>query len=252
MKSFQTIIVLLFSFALLSACGSSAALRKATPAQKETVRQYKRSINTHDGLYHVLIMTNRGNMVVKLYNETPLHRDNFKKLVQSGFYDSLLFHRVINEFMIQGGDPNSRRADTGMLGAGQAPGNRIPAEFRTENHIYHKRGALAAARDDNPEKASSNSQFYIVQRNAWRATQLDSAAQSRNFKLNPTQKRIYTTVGGTPHLDGNYTVFGELETGFDVLDSIATTPTDRRDRPINDVRMTMFLLNNRLRQSVKN
>lgn len=201
-------------------------------------------VDANDGRYHVLIQTTLGDMVVKLYNETPLHRDNFANKVREGFYDSLLFHRVINNFMIQGGDPDSKRAKPGeSLGEGSAPGGNISAEFRTEQNIYHKRGVLAAARDNNPEKSSSNCQFYIVQRKPWRPTQLDSTIVKRNLTLNETQKKIYTTLGGTPHLDGGYTVYGELEIGFDVLDKIATTKTDSADRPKNDVRMKMYLLN---------
>jgi peptidyl-prolyl cis-trans isomerase B (cyclophilin B) len=167
--------------------------------------------------------------------------------VQAGFYDSLLFHRVINNFMIQGGDPTSKRATAETpVGSGSAPGQeRIPAELKTDIGIYHKRGALAAARDNNPEKASSNCQFYIVQRPAWRQSQLDSTIVQRKLTLNAEQQKLYTTIGGTPHLDGNYTVFGELVIGFDVLDKIATTKTRPGDRPEADVRMRMFVLRNR-------
>ena len=217
--------------------------QRLSPEVRAAIRNYQRQVDLKDGRYHVLIMTNMGDMVLKLYNETPLHRDNFVAKIKSGFYDSLLFHRVINNFMIQGGDPTSKNAGTNTVGTGSAPGDRIPAEFRTEQGIYHKRGALAAARDNNPEKASSNCQFYIVQRKPWRPTQLDSTIVQRNLILNDTQKKLYTTVGGTPHLDGGYTVFGELELGFDVLDKIAATKTNKNDRPENDVRMRMFLLN---------
>ena len=155
-----------------------------------------------------------------------------------------MFHRVINDFMIQGGDPNSKKAQTGQaLGNGSAAGNQIPAEFRTEQVIYHKRGVLAAARDNNPEKASSNCQFYIVQRPAWRTTQLDSTIVQRKLVLNDAQKKLYTTIGGTPHLDGEYTVYGELEHGFELLDKIAATKTNKSNRPETDVRMRMFVLN---------
>lgn len=228
----------------LASCSSTKTFRKLTSEESASIKKYTKLIDTKDGLYHVLITTSMGDMVVKLYNETPLHRDNFVTKVKAGFYDSLLFHRVINNFMIQGGDPNSKhaKAEEG-LGGGSAPGERIAAEFRTEQNIYHKRGVLAAARDGNPEKASSNCQFYIVQRKIWRPTQLDSTIVKRNLALNETQKKIYTTVGGTPHLDGGYTVYGELELGFDVLDKIAATKTNKSDRPETDVRMKMFLLN---------
>lgn len=230
---------------LLLALGSCSphTFRKLTKEEVATVKQYSRQFSKSDGLYHVLIMTDAGNLVVKLYNETPLHRDNFIDKVRAGFYDSLMFHRVINNFMIQGGDPNSKKAEPGeSLGIGSAPGDRIAAEFRTEQGIYHKRGALAAARDSNPEKASSNCQFYIVQRKPWRPTQLDSTIVQRKLTLNEEQKKIYTTVGGTPHLDGGYTVYGELEEGFDVLDKIAATKTNKSDRPEQDIRMRMFVI----------
>lgn len=218
--------------------------RKLSQDEKKVIKKYSKIINRKDGLYHVLIMTDQGNMVVKLFNETPLHRDNFVAKIRAGFYDSLLFHRVINNFMIQGGDPTSKKAQDGQqVGSGSAPGDRIPAEFRTEKGIYHKRGALAAARDNNPEKASSNCQFYIVQRKAWRSGQLDSTVFSRKLSINEDQKKLYTSTGGTPHLDGGYTVFGELEHGFEVLDRIAAVKTNRSDRPEKDVRMRLFLLN---------
>ena len=223
---------------------SQKPFRKFSKAEKGVIKKYSKTISKKDESYHVLIITDAGDMVVKLYNETPLHRDNFITKVKSGFYDSLMFHRVINNFMIQGGDPTSKKAQPGqMLGNGSATGDRIPAEFRTEQGIYHKRGALAAARDNNPEKASSNCQFYIVQRQPWRTTQLDSAIVQRKLILNDAQKSLYTTVGGTPHLDGGYTVYGELVQGFDVLDKIAATKTNKSDRPEADVRMRMFILN---------
>jgi peptidyl-prolyl cis-trans isomerase B (cyclophilin B) len=229
---------------VITACSSPKTFRKFTSNEKASIKKYSKLVNTKDGNYHVLIVTSLGDMVVKLYNETPLHRDNFATKVKAGFYDSLLFHRVINNFMIQGGDPTSKHAKTGdELGEESAPGENIPAEFRTDQNVYHKRGVLAAARDDNPEKSSSNCQFYIVQRKVWRPSQLDSAIVKRNLVLNETQKKIYTTLGGTPHLDGGYTVYGELELGFDVLDKIATTKTNKANRPESDVRMKMFLLN---------
>jgi cyclophilin family peptidyl-prolyl cis-trans isomerase len=239
--------VLLLTLGLNSIAQNS--FRKLTRSEKESIKSYRKQISKKDISYHILIITSDGDMVVKLYNETPLHRDNFVAKVKSGFYDSLLFHRVINNFMIQGGDPTTKYAATGQpVGSGSAPGDRIPAEFRTDKGIYHKRGALAAARDNNPEKASSNCQFYIVQRPAWRDSQLDSAIIQRrltpefeNLTLNEQQRKIYTTVGGTPHLDGGYTVYGELEIGFDVLDKIAATKTNK-SRPETDIRMRMFVL----------
>lgn len=242
MKLFITLTAYLITISLMAA--PPRPFRKLLPEEKQLIKKYSRSIDKKDGLYHVLILTDQGHMVVKLFNETPLHRDNFIEKVRSGFYDSLLFHRVINGFMIQGGDPTSKKISPGQtVGNGSAPGDRIPAEFRTAQGIYHKRGALAAARDNNPEKASSNCQFYIVQRKTWRVGQLDSTAVFRRLTLNDDQKKLYTTVGGTPHLDGGYTVFGELEFGFEVLDKIAAVKTNRSDQPEQDVRMRLFLLN---------
>ena len=154
----------------------------------------------------VLFQTTLGNIKLKLYDETPLHRDNFVKLVESGFYNGLLFHRVISDFMIQGGDPDSKNAPAGTrLGSG-SPGYTIPAEILPQ--FKHKKGALAAARTNNPERASSGSQFYIVHNN-----------------------------DGTPHLDGQYTVFGETIEGFDVIDKIASVKKDAADRPEVDVKI---------------
>jgi len=154
----------------------------------------------------VLFQTTMGDIMLKLYNETPLHRDNFVKLVEGGFYDGLLFHRVIKDFMIQGGDPNSRNAQPGqMLGTGD-PGYTVPAEILPQ--FKHKKGSLAAAHNGNPEKRSSGSQFYIV----------------HNSK-------------GTPHLDGLHTVFGETIDGFDVIDKIASVQTATANRPVEDVKI---------------
>ncbi len=195
------------------------------------------------------IETSEGDITLKLYNETPLHRDNFIRLVKSKFYDGVLFHRVIDQFMIQGGDPNSKDAMPGkMLGDGDV-GYTIPAEFRTPQ-LYHKRGVLAAARegdDENPEKASSGCQFYIVVGKQFTNEQLDEMevsqikkyghANDSTYKFSEQARTDYTTIGGTPHLDGNYTVFGEILTGMDVVDSIAQTRTNRADRPIEDIRI---------------
>jgi peptidyl-prolyl cis-trans isomerase B (cyclophilin B) len=196
----------------------------------------------------VEIKTDLGTIVVKLYDSTPLHRDNFIKLVKQGFYDSLLFHRVIDGFMIQGGDPESKYADSAaMLGNGEAPGGMIPAEFR--ENLIHKKGALAMARTDNPEKASSNCQFYIVQGKPCSDTLLNQVEcgvrQSGNilFSYTDAQRKIYKTVGGTPFLDQNYTVFGEVVKGLDVIDKIAAVPRDENNRPLKDIRMKMRLLN---------
>lgn len=199
----------------------------------------------------VAINTTAGRMVVELYNETPVHRDNFLKLVREQFYDSTLFHRVIPGFMVQGGDPDSRTAADGApLGEG-GPGHTLPPEITPA--LIHRKGALAAARlgdDVNPDKRSSGSQFYIVQGRTWQAADLarlqarlnstrpDSLAQ----QYNPDQVLTYEHSGGAPHLDGGYTVFGQLLEGMDVLDRIAEQPRDNRDRPLADVRMWMRVL----------
>ena len=196
----------------------------------------------HDGAKRdgvtVHMSTSEGDIVLLLYNDTPKHRDNFVKLVKEGTYNGLLFHRVIRNFMIQGGDPKSRDAKPGQpLGDGTL-GYTVPAEFRA-NHI-HKKGALCAARqsdDVNPRKESSASQFYIVQGNVWDNKTLDMMEVRFGKKFTAEQRRVYTTVGGTPHLDGEYTVFGEVVKGLEVVDKIAAVECDRMDRPVKDVKI---------------
>lgn len=194
-------------------------------------------------VYFVKIETSYGDIVVKLYNETPKHRDNFLKLVKEGTYDGLLFHRVINQFMIQGGDPNSRDAKPGqMLGDGEL-GYTIPAEFVPG--LYHKKGALAAARQGdqvNPQKASSSCQFYIVQGNTWTADRLKMIEDRYGKKFTPEQAEVYATLGGTPFLDGDYTVFGEVVEGIEVVDKIASVACGPMDRPVEDVKMKMTVI----------
>lgn len=223
------------------------------PAQKKTTKHVvkpvaKKIVTPKAKERLVEITTDYGTMIAKLYNETPLHRDNFIKLVQEGFYDSLLFHRVIKEFMIQGGDPLSKNApDSVMLGMGEAPGERIPAEFRP--NFIHKKGALAAARDNNPAKASSNCQFYIVEGKKMDTAQLNSiynqAIKQNNpsFKYSNSQKEIYQRIGGTPFLDQNYTVFGEVISGIEVIDKIASAQTQSANRPAKNIMMKIRLLN---------
>ena len=191
----------------------------------------------------VKISTEHGDMIVKLYDETPQHRDNFLKLVNEGFFDSLLFHRVMSEFMIQGGDPNSKGAEPGaMLGNG-GPGYTIPANFI--NSLIHKKGALAAARQPdqvNPEKASSGSQFYIVQGKTWTDDELTQLEGRIGMTYTDEQRTVYKEVGGTPFLDNNYTVFGEVVEGMDVIDKIAAVQTNSANRPNADVMMTMEIV----------
>jgi cyclophilin family peptidyl-prolyl cis-trans isomerase len=303
MKKISIVLIL-----LISMVGSGLAQTKKTttkPASTKSTSKKAEPTPKHSLVYGsnkpieqiqmVEISTNYGVMVVKLYNETPLHRDNFIKLVKQGFYDSLLFHRVIKSFMIQGGDPLSKHADSNaMLGSGDN-GYKIPAEFNPE--LFHKRGTLAAARDNNPEKMSSGCQFYIVQGKRYTGQELEQIINSRNMTrkqellyqvyqtdtvqaamsafqnlgdkeqtrlymesvhvavdkmykekypdaavINDNQIQTYMEFGGAPHLDGSYTVFGELVSGWDVLDKIAMVQTKPGDRPVLDVRMKMRLL----------
>jgi peptidyl-prolyl cis-trans isomerase B (cyclophilin B) len=179
--------------------------------------------------HHAKMVTNYGTMVVELYDNTPLHRDNFIKLVNEHFYDSLLFHRVIKGFMIQAGDPESKHAnDTAFLGNGDL-GYAIPAEFNENN--FHKKGALAQARDENPDKASSACQFYIVQGQLANDSTFIRAKLRNNYEQPEAHKNVYRTWGGVPHLDMNYTVYGEVTKGFQVIDKIALVETDKNDRP---------------------
>lgn len=185
----------------------------------------------------VTITTDYGTMKVKLYNETPKHRDNFLKLMKEGFYNGTLFHRVIKSFMVQGGDPDSKTAKAGqMLGMG-SNGYRVPAEFNSK--LIHKKGALAAARDNNPQKASSGCQFYIVQGAKLSLADVQQYEKMKGLSYTEEQIKAYTTLGGAPHLDGDYTVFGEVVEGLDVIDKIAAVQVDKNDRPLKDVKITM-------------
>lgn len=270
------ILLICLAFIALTAC--SAGSKKQTNHHMENE---KRTL--------VKLETTMGNITVALYNETPKHRDNFIKLVKEGVYDSTLFHRVIKQFMIQAGDPDSKNAsDTAMLGSGDV-GYTIPAEFNPK--FFHKKGVLAAARqgdDVNPEKASSGCQFYIVTGRKFTEPQLlgmenkineqheealfdslarqhmkeiykmrkagDNAgllelqdtleAQAREladkeekFRFTPEQIKAYSTIGGAPHLDGSYTVFGEVTEGMEVVDNIEIAKTNRADRPVENIRI---------------
>jgi len=268
--SFTTIVLVIFSF--LFACNPKKEDKKSTVEQPEL---------------KIEILTNYGAIELKLYNETPLHRDNFLKLIAEKAYDSVLFHRVIKNFMIQAGDPNSKNFNAqDTLGAGDVD-YTIPAEFHPK--LFHKKGVLAAAREGRPDRASSGMQFYIVQGkvfndslltiaegriNQWLAEntianspnssylldslQIARTASNKEKILNYTdsilslhkksesytlynipeaQREVYKTIGGTPHLDQNYTVFGETTKGLEVLDSIASTATNDLDRPLKDIQI---------------
>jgi cyclophilin family peptidyl-prolyl cis-trans isomerase len=217
--------ILLASIALLFA-GICAAQKDSTLKKKDRKRD-------------VLMQTSLGDITIRLSDSTPLHRDNFLKLVKTGYYDGVLFHRVIQKFMIQGGDPDSKGAPAGKpLGSG-GPAHRVPAEFRPS--LFHKKGVLAAARDNNPQKASSGSQFYIVQGKIYTDAGLDSLETFRiKRKLPASQREVYKTIGGTPQLDQNYTVYGEVVKGLEVIDKIAAVPTSKgadQDRPLEDVKV---------------
>ena len=190
----------------------------------------------------VKIVTNKGTIVVLLSDKTPRHRDNFIKLVKQKFYDSVLFHRVIKEFMIQAGDPNSKQSEKGKRYGGGGLNYKIPAEF--DSTLFHKRGVLAAARNDNPEKASSSCQFYIVQGKKFTDSTLNEVEIKRlgGRKIPLNLREVYKTVGGTPHLDQNYTVFGHVIKGMDVVDKIAGVERDQFDRPKVDIRIIKMRL----------
>ena len=209
------------------------------------------SLRKHDLNKDVEMVTDKGIMVIRLSDLTPLHRNNFLLLVKQHYYDSILFHRVINHFMIQAGDPGSKNArPSAQLGDG-GPAYTIPAEFTAE--LFHKKGVIAAARqgdDVNPAKASSGSQFYIVQGRVFTDAGLDSVETFRlkGRKLPAMHRAVYKTLGGAPHLDSAYTVFGEVINGLAVIDSIAKTPTNGRqggDRPLQNIRIISARLVNR-------
>lgn len=196
-------------------------------AQKKSKKDYVVTLKTRFGETHMV-----------LFDETPLHKKNFINLVQKKFYDSLMFHRIIQGFMIQGGDPNSKKAPSGeRLGMGGGDMEKIPYEFKS-SHV-HRKGALAAARDSNPEKKSSACQFYIVQGKKMSDEEITAVAKRNFMEYTPAQRADYLTVGGTPRLDNNYTVFGEVIDNFKLIDDIAAQAKDEADRPLKDIRMAM-------------
>lgn len=287
MRKFKTLCALATLTLWLCACGNASKAAGADVNNKQDNQMT--TAQTDSNSVVVDITTTLGDIKVLLYGDTPRHRDNFVKLANEGFYDGVLFHRVINEFMVQTGDPDSKTAAPGqMLGSGD-PGYTLEAEFVYPEH-FHKRGALAAARtgdEANPERRSSGSQFYIVTGKAYNDGQLDQmekqmqmmrqqdifnklVAERRDtvmtlrrnrdqaglqklqeeliaitekqaaenpVKLTAEQRQAYTTIGGTPHLDGAYTVFGEVLEGMDVVDKIQKVETGAADRPVNDVKI---------------
>ncbi len=204
------------------------------------------NVQAQSGSALVLLETDLGNMKIRLYDQTPMHKDNFLQLIEKGYYDGQLFHRVISGFMIQAGDINSKNATPGeRLGSG-GPGYTIPAEFHPD--LFHKKGAVAAARKPdrvNPQKASSGSQFYIVQGKKLSDEQLNLMGKKGNhIRFTEKQREIYSETGGTPHLDYNYTVFGEVVEGLEVIDRIASVKTDPYDRPLEDIHLKTRILEN--------
>ncbi|WP_345079323.1 peptidylprolyl isomerase [Nemorincola caseinilytica] len=183
----------------------------------------------------VKIETEYGNIVLMLYDNTPLNTNNMVKMANEHFYDSTLFHRCIPQFMIQGGDPDSKQAKPGQSLGNGGLGTTIPAEINDVN--YHKRGALGVAREQTPDKSGSACQFYIVAGKTFTDAELDNMSKRTGRNYTPEQREVYKTVGGTPHLDGNYTVFGEVLEGQEIIDKIANEPRDANDRPNKDIRM---------------
>ncbi|MEO6637035.1 MAG: peptidylprolyl isomerase [Ginsengibacter sp.] len=219
---------LLYLFVLCCVISCSASRQAAQKIKKPT---------------EIKLTTDSGVIVLRLYDKTPLHKANFIKLVKAKFYDGLLFHRVINNFMIQGGDPDSKNAKPGALLGEGSPKLTIPAEFDTS--LFHKRGALAAARepdDVNPKMASSSSQFYIVDGQAYTDELLDMVEKKYHVNIPPNHREFYKTIGGDPFLDMNYTVFGEVVSGMDVVEKIANAPKDENNRPLHDIEMKMEIL----------
>ena len=232
---------------LFASCGSGSS--KKTPEGTETKQEEQAGTKVEEPKATpipenvseepvVELETSMGVVKVKLFKDTPLHRDNFIKLVSEGFYNGVLFHRVIKDFMIQTGDPESIGAASDKPLGGGGPGYNVPAEI-LPNH-YHKKGALSAARRDdsvNPNRESSGSQFYIVQGTVYDDAGLDAMEQRSGIKYTQEQRNAYKTLGGTPHLDGGYTVFGEVIEGLDIVDAIAGVQTGSRDRPTADVKL---------------
>lgn len=227
-----TIICSMFSVLVLCACTFEPNTKNKKNMQEEVQKEVI-----------VLIGTPYGDLKAKLYNETPKHRDNFVKLVKEGFYNATLFHRVINSFMIQGGDPDSKGAKPDQMLGGGGLNYTIPAEIVSGK--FHQKGALAAARmgdQMNPTKASSSCQFYIAQGQVYTKEQLNMFVDRYGLQFSPEQIEIYTTVGGVPHLDNEYTVFGQIIEGLDIIDLIGSKPVNSQDRPVEDIRMTIKIL----------
>jgi len=252
MKSFLLIaMVAIFG---LTACNNQDSDKKETkrPELKKEIKEQQTSAPQKEKAstdektikgQKAKISTKFGDIIIVLYDETPIHRDNFVKLAEDGFYNGTLFHRVIKNFMIQGGDPNSVGASPNQRLGNGGPGYTLQAEILPE--FIHKKGALSAARQGdqvNPEKRSSGSQFYIVQGQPQNAQQLNQMAQRTGAFYTADQIETYLKVGGTPFLDNQYTVFGEVIEGLDVVDLIADVKTQPGDRPVEDIEMNITII----------
>ena len=226
------------SIIILSSCSSPKKVKTDDSTAATETKEQTTPTNNTQKMTKVLLKTTFGDITIALYDDTPAHRDNFHKLVNDKFYDGVLFHRIIKGFMIQGGDPDSKTAKPGQrLGSGDV-GYTIPAEF-VPTH-FHKRGAVCAARKGdnvNPQKASSGCQFYIVDGTVYDNDKLNMIAQRTGKTFSPEQIQAYTTVGGAPFLDGDYTVFGEVISGMEVVDKIADQQKDGADRPLEDIKI---------------
>jgi peptidyl-prolyl cis-trans isomerase B (cyclophilin B) len=199
--------------------------------------------------YLVTISTEYGTMYLVLFDETPKHKANFIKLAEEGFYNGTLFHRIIDGFMIQGGDPDSKTAKPGdPLGNGDV-GYTIPAEFNEK--LFHKKGVIAAARDNNPQKASSGCQFYIAQGKVYKEEDFEAVERRIGRVVPQNYKQVYKTIGGVPHLDQNYTVYGEVIKGLEVIDTLAKQARDERDRPNKDIPMQVSVKKMRKKKITK-
>jgi len=242
MKKIQHLSTLILLTILISACSVSEKNQQTAKNETKPVQQEKPKEMTKVK-FEVSINDKIDTFVVELYNETPLHRDNFIKLVNEKYYEGVLFHRVIKNFMIQGGDPDSKNAKPNQQLGNGGPNYTIPAEFNPT--LFHKKGALAAARTGdniNPQKASSGSQFYIVHGKTFTAQDLMAFSQRTGHYWTPEQTSTYETIGGAPHLDGNYTVFGEVIKGMEVVDEISKVQTDLNDRPLKDVKFSISVI----------
>ena len=234
----HNVLIILLSALLMLACQPSSKADATTTGNDNQEQKNPTKKKKPAQMTKVLLKTSMGDIVIALYDETPLHKENFIKLVNDKYYDGVLFHRIIQNFMIQTGDPESKTAKPGQMLGNGGPGYTIPAEFVPG--LYHKRGAVAAARmgdNVNPKKESSGSQFYIVDGRVFSTTDLNRIIQMTGKVYSQEQVNAYTSIGGAPHLDGDYTVFGEVVSGMEIVDKIAAQQKDGRDRPLEDIKI---------------